>query len=165
MALHVHISITQRPSVSCFHCSSVWRGDLLTTHHSDTSLRVSSYAGLLSNASHPSVMVEEEGGGQRIFQYLWSANNRLYYAAGSVESSALHVATLGGAPQRVERGRFFRLAVSYNGDKVAAAEWYANPNSIGDDLFKLTVLTTNGVVFTLKEGGEEYNRMIPLALQ
>lgn len=119
----------------------------------------------LSTTGSQPVMVEEEGGGQRIFQYLWSANNRLYYAAGSIESSALHVATLGGAPQRIERGRFYRLAVSYNGDKIAASEWYANPDSIGDDLFRLTVLTTSGIVFTLKEGGKEYNQMIPLALQ
>jgi hypothetical protein len=119
----------------------------------------------LSTTGSQPVMIEEEGGGQRIFQYLWSANNRLYYAAGSIESSSLHVATLGAEPQRMERGRFYRLAVSYTGDKIGAAEWYDNPDSIGDDLFKLTILTPNGINFTLQEGGENYTEFIPLALQ
>lgn len=119
----------------------------------------------LSTTGSQPVMVEETGGGQRIFEYIWTGNNRLYYAMGSVESSSLQVATLGGSPQRLERGRFFRIAPSYNGDKVAAAEWYANPDSIGDDLFKLTVLTTNGISFALKEGDKTYIQFAPLAIQ
>ncbi len=73
--------------------------------------------------------------------------------------------TPGGAPQRLERGRFFRIAPSYDGEKVAASEWFENPNSLGDDLFKITVLTTNGVVYPFKEGGEQHNQIIPLAIQ
>jgi hypothetical protein len=111
------------------------------------------------------VLIEEEGPNQRIFQYMWAANNTLYYAAGAIESSSLHMVMPGGSPQRLQRGRFFRLAVSYTGDKVAAAEWFANPDSIGDDLFKLTVMDMDGQSMTVEEGTKDYNQLIPLAIQ
>ncbi len=38
-------------------------------------------------------------------------------------------------------------------------------NVLNDDLFKLTVLTPNGVVFTLKQGDKAHNEMIPVAIQ
>lgn len=119
----------------------------------------------LSTINTQPVPVEEAGEGERIFQYLWSSENELFFAHGSVASSSLSMATLDGGAQRLERGRFFRIATSYTGDKLAAAEWYANPDSIGDDLFKLTVLTPDGVSFTLKEGGENYDEYIPLAIR
>lgn len=119
----------------------------------------------LSTPGGNPVLIQEQGVNERIFQYVWAASNRLYYAAGSVESNSLSVVTPGGAPQRLERGRFFRIATSYTGDKVAAAEWYANPNSIGDDLFQLKVFDANGNSFVLKQGGEDHNQMIPLAVQ
>lgn len=119
----------------------------------------------LSTINTAPVLVEEAGAGGRIFQYLWSAENELFFAAGSVESSALKMATVAGGTQRLERGRFFRIAISYTGDKIAAAEWYDNPNSIGDDLFKLTMMTPDGISFMLKEGGEGYDEYIPLAIK
>jgi hypothetical protein len=120
--------------------------------------------GLSTTGGQP-ILLEEEGPNQRIFQYLWGGNNTLYFAAGSIESSSLYAATQDGATQRLERGRFYRLAVSYAGDKVAAAEWFENPNSLGEDLFKITLWDTSGYVRTFKEGGEEQNELIPLVLQ
>ncbi len=119
----------------------------------------------LTSAGSQPLQLIEEGVNQRIFQYLWSGNNRLFYAAGSIESGALYMVAPGGTAQRLERGRFFRIAPSYDSEKIAAAEWFANPNSLGDDLFKLTVLTTGGVSYTFKEGGAEHNEMVPLAIQ
>lgn len=119
----------------------------------------------LSTPGGQPVMIQEQGTNEKIWHYVWSASNRLYYAAGSVASSSLFVVTPGGSPQRISRGRFFRVATSYTGDKIAAAEWYENPNSIGDDLFQLTLFDTNGNSFVLKQGGPEHNKMIPLALQ
>jgi hypothetical protein len=119
----------------------------------------------LSTPGSEPISVEEEGRNQRIFQANWASNGALYYVAGSVESNSLQRIKLGESSQRLSRGRFFRLAVSYDGDKAAAAEWYANPDSAGDDLFKLTVLDTEGHQFTLKEGGKEHNQMIPLAIK
>lgn len=111
------------------------------------------------------VLLEEEGTGQRIFQHVWSATNNLYFIAGSIQSNSLYMAMPGGTPQRLERGRFFRVAVSYDGNKIAVAEWYENPNSVGDDLFQLKIFDTSGNAFVLKKGGEEHNQMIPLAVQ
>lgn len=119
----------------------------------------------LSKPGGTPTMLDEQGSGQRIFQYVWSANNRLYYAIGNVESDTLKVVTPGSAPQRISRGRFFQLAVSYDGSKIAAAEWFANPKSIGDDLFRVTLLDTNGNTLTLKEGSDQHNQYIPLAIQ
>jgi hypothetical protein len=119
----------------------------------------------LSTPGANPVMIQEQGTNERIFQFVWSASNRLYYAAGSIESNSLAVVTPGGSPQRIERGRFFRVVTSYTGDKVAAAEWYANPDSAGDDLFQLKVFDTNGNSFVLKQGGTSHNEMIPLAIQ
>lgn len=111
------------------------------------------------------VQLDERGQGQRIFQYVWSANNRLYYIVGNIESNTLKVVTPGSSPERISRGRFFQLAVTYDGGKVAAAEWFANPNSIGDDLFRVTLLDTNGNSLVLKEGGADHAQMVPLAIQ
>jgi hypothetical protein len=119
----------------------------------------------LSTPGGAPVAVEEQGTNQRIFQFVWSASGRLYFISGSIESNSLKVATPGGDAQRIARGRFFQLAVTYLGDKIAAAEWFANPNSIGDDLFRLTLLDQSGNSVVLKEGGVEKNQMIPLALQ
>lgn len=119
----------------------------------------------LSTSGGEPLLVEAEGINQRIFQYIWASNNVLYYLAGSIESSSLHMIAPGQESQRLARGRFFRLATSYTGDKIATAEWYANPNSVGDDLFKLTLWDTEGKTFLLKEGGEDHNQMIPLAIQ
>jgi hypothetical protein len=119
----------------------------------------------LSTPGNEPVKLEEEGANQRIFHYVWAVNNTLYYAAGGIESNSLHMVTLGSSPSRVSRGRFFQLAVSYAGDKIAAAEWYANPNSIGDDLFKLSVLDMSGSSTTLLEGGDDYNELRPLAIK
>jgi hypothetical protein len=119
----------------------------------------------LSTPGGTPVLVQEQGANERIFQYVWSPTNVLYYVGGSIESNSLSSVTPGGSPQRVERGRFFQLAVSYDGKKVAAAEWYANPDSIGDDLFKLDVFDTSGKSFVLKQGDTTHNQMIPLAVQ
>jgi len=119
----------------------------------------------LSTINTAPVLVEEAGSGERIFQYLWSSENELFFASGNIESSSLQMATLANGSQRVERGRFFRIAISYTGDKIAAAEWYDNPESIGDDLFKLTMMTPDGISFIMKEGGEGYDEYIPLAIK
>ncbi len=119
----------------------------------------------LSTVGGTPVAVEEMGVNQRIFHYVWGANNTLYFAAGSVESSSLKSVKPGEAAQRIARGRFFRLAVSYNGDKIAAAEWYANPESVGDDLFKLTLFDSKGNTGTLKQGDKTHNQIIPLAIK
>jgi hypothetical protein len=111
------------------------------------------------------VLVDEQGTGQRIFQYFWASNNTLFYAAGSIESSSLNMVRPGGTSQRLERGRFYRLAVSYAGDKVAGAEFYANPNRIGDDNYQLRVLNTSGISFVLRQGDDTDNEFIPLAIQ
>ncbi len=119
----------------------------------------------LSTTGGEPLMVKAMGVGQRIFQHVWSSNNRLFFVAGSIESSALYVVTPGTEAQRVERGRFFRLAVSYDGAKVATAEWFANPNSIGDDLFRLDLFDVEaGMMQILKEGDTTHNQMIPLAV-
>lgn len=120
----------------------------------------------LSAAGSAPVLLEELGANQRVFQYVWSGEGAgtLFFASGSIESSSLQRAAPDGSVQRVERGRFFRVATNYAGDKVAAAEWFANPDRIGDDLFHLMAFTTSGQAFTLKEGGQEHNQMIPLAL-
>jgi hypothetical protein len=110
-------------------------------------------------------LVEEEGTDQRIFQYFWASNNTLFYAAGSIESSSLSMVRPGGEAQRLERGRFYRLAVSYAGDKVAGAEFLSNPNRIGDDIYQLRVLNTSGIAFVLRVGEETDNQFIPLAIQ
>ena len=111
------------------------------------------------------VQLEDLGINQRVFQHVWTKDNRLYFVAGSIESNALFVATPDGTSQRLERGRFFRVTASYDGSKLALAEWFANPNSIGDDLFRLVLMDTNGNKVTLKEGGPEHNKMIPLAIR
>jgi hypothetical protein len=111
------------------------------------------------------VSIQEQGANERIFHYVWAPGNTLYYAAGAVESDSLYKVQMGSTPQRVTRGRFFRLVTSAAGDKIAAAEWYANPNSIGDDLFQLQVLDLNGNVITLKQGDDSHNQIIPLAVQ
>ena len=111
------------------------------------------------------VLVDEQGKDQRIFQYFWAANNTLFYAAGSFESSSLNMVRLGGEAQRLERGRFYRLAVSYAGDKIAGAEFYANPDRIGDDNFQLRLLNTSGISFVLRLGDDTDNEFIPLAIQ
>lgn len=110
-------------------------------------------------------VLQEQGTNERVFQHVWAANNRLFYIAGSVESNALYMVTPGDRPQRLERGRFFRLTVSYDGNKLGVAEWYANPNSEGDDLFQLNVFDTSGNAFVLKQGDASHNEMIPLAIQ
>jgi hypothetical protein len=119
----------------------------------------------LSTTGGQPVSIQEQGANERIFQYVWAASNRLYYVAGSIESNSLYVVTPGESPSRIDRGRFFRVATNYTGDKVAAAEWYANPASQGDDLFQLKVYDTNGNSFVLKQGGAEHNQIIPLAVQ
>ncbi len=120
----------------------------------------------LSTPGTQPVMVQEQGRGENIWHYIWSASNRLYYAAGTVEAGSLSVVTPGGSPSRIERGRFFRIATSYTGDKIAAAEWYDNPNSLGDDLFQLKLYDTSGNTFILKQGtADAHNKMMPLALQ
>jgi hypothetical protein len=120
----------------------------------------------LSTPGTQPVMVQEQGSGENIWHYIWSASNRLYYAGGTVESDSLYVVTPGGSPSRIERGRFFYIGTSYTGDKIAVAEWYANPNSLGDDLFQLKLYDTSGQSFILKQGtAEEHNKMIPLAVQ
>lgn len=120
----------------------------------------------LSTPGTQPVMVQEQGRGENVWHYIWSASNRLYYAAGTVEAGSLSVVTPGGSPSRIERGRFFRIATSYTGDKIAVAEWYANPNSLGDDLFQLKLYDTSGNSFILKQGtADEHNKMLPLALQ
>jgi hypothetical protein len=119
----------------------------------------------LSTPGGAPVAAEELGANERIFQYVWASNTTLYYAAGSIESSTLKSIAPGESAQRLARGRFFRLAVNYKGDKIAAAEWFANPESVGDDLFKLTLLDTSGQSAALKEGDKEHNQMIPLAIQ
>lgn len=120
----------------------------------------------LSTPGGQPVMIQEQGANEFIWHYVWSASNRLYYAAGAVEAGSLSVVTPGGSPSRIERGRFFRVATSYTGDKVAAAEWFENPASIGDDLYQLKVYDTNGNSFILKKGVvEQHNQMIPMALQ
>jgi len=111
------------------------------------------------------MLVDEQGANERIFHYVWAANNNLYYAAGGVESNSLQKVAPDGSSQRLERGRFFQIAVSYSGEKIAAAEWFANPNSVGDDLFKLTVLDVNGTTAILKTGGEDHNQLRPLAIR
>jgi len=119
----------------------------------------------LSTMGGQPVPIQEQGANERIFQFVWSGSNRLYYLAGSIESNALYVLTPGESPSRIERGRFFRVATNYTGDKVAAAEWYANPNSQSDDLFQLKVYDANGNSYILKQGGPEHNQIIPLAVQ
>ena len=120
----------------------------------------------LSSPGTEPVMVQEQGIGENIWHYIWSASNRLYYAAGTVETGALYVVQPGGSPSRIERGRFFRIGTSYTGDKIAVAEWFANPDSLGDDLFQLKLYDTSGNNFILKQGtAEEHNKMIPLAVQ
>ncbi|MCD4687000.1 MAG: hypothetical protein K8S97_13810 [Anaerolineae bacterium] len=119
----------------------------------------------LSTPGGVPVVLQEQGTNERVFQHVWSANNRLFYIAGSVQSNSLYIASPGGSPQRLERGRFFRLAVSYDGNKLAVAEWYENPESLGDDLFKLRVFDTSGNAFDLKVGDNTHNQMIPLAIQ
>jgi hypothetical protein len=120
----------------------------------------------LSTPGTQPVMVQEQGISENVWHYIWSASNRLYYAAGTVETDSLYVVTPGGSPSRIERGRFFRIGTSYTGDKIAVAEWFANPNSLGDDLFQLKLYDTNGNNFILKQGtAEEHNKMIPLAVQ
>lgn len=111
------------------------------------------------------VQLDERGQGQRIFQFVWSANNRLYYIVGNIESNSLKVVTPGSETQRIARGRYFQLAVTYDGSKIAASEWFANPNSRGDDLFRVTLLDPNGNTLVLKEGGPDHTQMIPLAIQ
>ncbi|MBI5957586.1 MAG: hypothetical protein HY866_02555 [Chloroflexi bacterium] len=111
------------------------------------------------------VIAEEQGTNQRIFQFVWSASGRLYFISGSIESNSLKVIAPGGESQRIARGRFFQLAVTYLGDKIAASEWFENPASIGDDLFRLTLLDQSGNTVVLKEGGVEHNQIIPLAIQ
>jgi len=119
----------------------------------------------LSKPGGTPVAVEEMGVNQRIFQYVWAANNTLYFAAGSVEASSLKSVRPGESAQRIARGRFFRVAVSYKGDKIATAEWYANPESVGDDLFKLTLFDTRGNTGILKQGDKTHNQIIPLAIK
>ncbi len=111
------------------------------------------------------VLVDKQGKDQRIFQYLWASNNTLFYAAGSIESSSLSMVRPGGAAQRLERGRFFRIGVSYAGDKIAGAEFLANPNRLGDDIYQLRVLNTSGISFVLRIGEETDNQFIPLVIQ
>jgi hypothetical protein len=118
-----------------------------------------------STAGGTPVLLEEATAGQRVFDYRWAANNTLFYAVGIIESSSLKTATVGGSPQRLERGRFYRIMPSYNGDKVAAAEFMENPERINDDIYKLSVLTPNGIYFTLRQGTELDNEFIPLAIQ
>lgn len=119
----------------------------------------------LSTVGGTPVMLAESGTGQRVFQHVWSGNNKLFYAAGSIESDSLYVVSPGEEPQRLLRGRFFRLAVSYNGEWLAAAQWFENPKSFGDDLFRLDVVDKNGNATLLKEGDVIYNQMIPLAIR
>lgn len=119
----------------------------------------------LSTTGGQPVMVQEQGTNEFVWHYIWAASNRLYYAAGSVENSSLFVVSPGGSPERVDRGRYFRVATSYTGDKVAAAEWFANPASTGDDLFQLKVFDSSNTSFILKQGGAEHNQMIPFAVQ
>ncbi|MBN1562636.1 MAG: hypothetical protein JXA10_02275, partial [Anaerolineae bacterium] len=111
------------------------------------------------------VLVDEQGKDQRIFQYLWASNNTLFYAAGSIESSSLSMVRPGGTSQRLERGRFYRLAVSYAGDKIAASEFYDNPNRIGDDNYQLHVLNTSGISFIMRLGDDTDNEFIPMVIQ
>jgi hypothetical protein len=119
----------------------------------------------LSTPGGTPVELQEQGTNERIFQHVWAANNRLFYIAGSTDSNALYMMIPGDRPQRLERGRFFRLTVSYDGNKLAVSEWYANPNSVGDDLFQLDVFDTSGNAFVLKQGDTTHNQMIPLAIQ
>jgi Tol biopolymer transport system component len=120
----------------------------------------------LSTPGTQPVMIQEQGIGENVWHYIWSASNRLYYAAGTVETDSLYVVTPDGSSSRIERGRFFRIGTSYTGDKIAVAEWFANPDSLGDDLFQLKLYDTNGNNFILKQGtAEEHNKMIPLAVQ
>jgi len=119
----------------------------------------------LSTPGGTPVLIQEQGANERIFQYIWSPTNVLYYIGGSIESNSLSSVTPGGSPKRIERGRFFQLAVSYDGHKVAVAEWYANPESIGDDLFKLDAFDSSGKSFVVKQGDKTHNQMIPLAVQ
>jgi len=109
--------------------------------------------------------IQEEGVNERIFQYVWASNNRLYYAAGAIESNSLNVVAPGEAPQRLARGRFYRLAVNFAGDKIAATEWVANPERVGDDLSRLVVLDTAGKSATIKDGDQSHNEFTPLAIQ
>jgi hypothetical protein len=103
----------------------------------------------LSTPGGEPLKVKDMGSGQRVFQHVWSSNNRLFFVASSIESSALYVVTPGTDAQRLERGRFFRLAVSYDGAKVATAEWFANPNSIGDDLYRLDLFDVHATMMTV----------------
>lgn len=119
----------------------------------------------LSTPGGEPVLLKEQGANERIFQHVWSANNRLFYIAGSVQSNALFIVSPGGTPQRLERGRFFRLTVSYDGNKLAVAEWFENPESLGDDLYKLDVFDAGGNDYDLKVGDNTHNQMIPLAIQ
>jgi hypothetical protein len=119
----------------------------------------------LSTPGGTPVLIQEQGANERIFQYAWSPTNVLYYIGGSIESNSLLSVTPGGSPKRIERGRFFQLAVSYDGSKVAVAEWYANPDSVGDDLFKLDAFDSSGKSFVVKQGDKTHNQMIPLAVQ
>lgn len=119
----------------------------------------------LSRPGNEPVELEKQGAGERIFQYLWAANQKLYYASGTIETSSLSMAAIDGSTQRVARGRFFRIATNYAGDKIAAAEWFANPERLGDDLFKLTLLDVNGSTSDFKVGGADHAQYIPLAVQ
>jgi len=119
----------------------------------------------LATLGNQPVLLQEEGANERIFQYTWSGDNKLFYATGDIESSSLLYVTPGTDPVRISRGRFFQIAVNYAGDKIAAAEWFANPERVGDDLFKLSVLDLSGNAVTFKEGGQEHNEIRPLAIQ
>jgi len=119
----------------------------------------------LATVGNQPVQLDETSSGQRFFQYLWTPNNTLYYVLGTVETGSLNMATVDGSSQRLARGRFFRIATNYAGDKIAAAEWYANPERLGDDLFKLTLLDKNGSSSDFKVGGQDHAQYIPLAVQ
>lgn len=119
----------------------------------------------LTTPGNEPMLVEETGTGERIFQYMWAPNNTLFYAAGSIESGELGMVRPGGTAQRLERGRFYRIAVSFAGDKIAAAEFYENPERINDDNYQLTVLNTSGISFVMRQGDDTDNEFIPFAIQ
>ena len=119
----------------------------------------------MTTAGGQPVLVDQQSQGERIFQYLWAGNNTLYFISGNLESSSISSSTVAGGSTRIERGRFYRMAISYNGEKIVGAEYWENPERQGQDLYKLTLLDTNGSVVEFAKGTELQNEFLPLALQ
>jgi hypothetical protein len=92
------------------------------------------------------------GKNESVFDFRWGPGNRLFYVAGTDESSSLWVATPEAEPQRLVRGQFASVEPDSSGQYVGVAAWVPSPTNATKRAGQVVLIDLGGSITPLWQG-------------